>query len=67
MIMTVACFGAGIGLAFNFLDFAWEAITDVQERFGIPRAKILALGALGGAVVISAEFWVIVLLMSPNA
>ncbi len=56
-VLTVAIFGAGIGLAFMLLDFSWGSVRFFTGWFRVHPATILAMSALGGAVVISAEFW----------
>jgi hypothetical protein len=49
--------GAVIGLAFCLLDVSWGTLSFFAGWFNVHPATMLALGALGGAVVISAEFW----------
>lgn len=58
-ILTVALFGAVIGLAFMLLDFSWSSVRFFTGWFRVHPATILAMSALGGAVVISAEFWLV--------
>ena len=55
--LTVALFGAVIGLAFMLLDFSWGSVRFFTGWFRVHPATVLAMSALGGAVVISAEFW----------
>jgi hypothetical protein len=57
--LTVALFGAVIGLAFMLLDFSWESVRFFTGWFSVHPATVLAMGALGGALVISAEFWLV--------
>lgn len=58
-LLTVALFGAGIGLAFMLLDFSWGSVRFFTRWFRVHPATVLAMSALGGAVVISAEFWLL--------
>ncbi len=58
-ILTVALFGAVIGLSFMLLDFSWSSVRFFTGWFRVHPATILAMSALGGAVVISAEFWLV--------
>ena len=57
--LTVALFGAVIGLAFMLLDFSWGSVRFFTGWFRVHPATVLAMSALGGAVVISAEFWLV--------
>ena len=56
-ILAVAIMGAVIGLAFCLLDVSWGTMRFFAGWFDVPPATMLLLGAVGGAVVISAEFW----------
>lgn len=56
-ILAVAIMGAVIGLAFCLFDVSWGTFRFFSGWFDVHPATMLALGALGGAVVISAEFW----------
>lgn len=58
-IITVAIIGAVIGVAFMLFDFSWGTARFFGGWFGVHPATMLALSAVGGAVVISAEFWVV--------
>lgn len=58
-VLTVAVLGAVIGLAFVLLDFNWGSVRFFTGWFRVHPATILAMSALGGAVVISAEFWLL--------
>ena len=56
-VLTVALMGAVIGFAFMLLDFSWGSVRFFTGWFRVHPATILLMSALGGAVVISAEFW----------
>lgn len=56
-VLTVALIGAIIGFAFMLLDFSWGSVRFFTGWFRVHPATVLAMSALGGAVVISAEFW----------
>ncbi len=56
-VLTVALIGAVIGFAFMLLDFSWGSVRFFTNWFKVHPATILAMSALGGAIVISAEFW----------
>jgi hypothetical protein len=56
-VLTVALLGAAIGLAFMLLDFSWNSVRFFTGWFKIHPATVLAMSALGGAIVVSAEFW----------
>jgi len=56
-VLTVALFGAIIGCAFMLLDFNWGTIRFFTGWFRVHPATVLAMSAAGGAIVISAEFW----------
>lgn len=56
-VLTVALIGAVIGLAFMLFDFSWGTVRFVENWFKVHPATVLAMSALGGAIVISAEFW----------
>jgi len=56
-VLTVAMLGAVIGLAFMLLDFNWGSVRFFTGWFRIHPATVLLMSALGGAIVISAEFW----------
>lgn len=56
-VLTVALFGAIIGFAFMLFDFSWGSVRFFTGWFRVHPATILAMSAVGGAVVISAEFW----------
>lgn len=58
-VLTVALIGAVIGLAFMLLDFNWGSIRFATHWLKVHPATVLAMSAVGGAVVISAEFWLI--------
>jgi len=58
-VLTVAMLGAVIGLAFMLLDFSWGSVRFFTGWFKVHPATVLLMGALGGAVVISAEFWLV--------
>ena len=62
--LQVAVLGAGIGAAVMMLDFAWNQIRFLTQWWGISPAVVVAMGALGGAVVISAEFWLVTMLLT---
>ena len=49
--------GAGIGVAFNLLDFIWQPVALVCDQLKFSRAYVLAWGAIGGALIIGAEVW----------
>jgi hypothetical protein len=55
--LTVALMGAVIGFAFMLLDFSWGSVRFFTGWFKIHPATVLLMSALGGAIVISAEFW----------
>ncbi len=55
--LAVAIMGAVIGLAFCLLDFSWGTLRFFAGWFNVHPATMLALSAIGGAVIISAEFW----------
>jgi hypothetical protein len=63
-VLQVAVLGAGIGMAVLLLDFAWNQIRFLTQWWGISPAIVVALGAVGGAVVISAEYWLVVTLLA---
>ena len=56
-VFTVALLGAVIGLAFMLLDFSWGSVRFFTGWFKVHPATVLAMSAVGGAIVISAEFW----------
>ena len=56
-VLTVALIGAVIGFAFMLLDFSWGSVRFFTGWFRVHPATVLAMSAIGGAVVISAEFW----------
>lgn len=58
-VLTVAMLGAVIGLAFMLLDFSWGSVRFFTGWFKVHPATVLLMGALGGAIVISAEFWLV--------
>lgn len=55
--LAVAIMGAVIGLAFMLLDVSWGTLRFFAGWFDVRPTVLLALSALGGAIVISAEFW----------
>lgn len=63
-VLQVAILGAGIGVSVLSLDFAWNQIRLLTDWWGISPAVVVAMGALGGAIVISAEFWLLMSLLS---
>jgi hypothetical protein len=56
--LSVAIMGAVIGFAFMLLDFTWGSVRFFTGWFRVHPITILAMSAVGGAVVISAEFWI---------
>jgi len=58
-VLTVAMLGAVIGLAFMLLDFSWGSVRFFTGWFKVHPATVLLMSALGGAIVISAEFWLV--------
>lgn len=56
-VFTVALLGAVIGFAFMLLDFSWGSVRFFTGWFKVHPATVLAMSAVGGAIVISAEFW----------
>ena len=56
-VLTVALLGAVIGFAFMLFDFSWGTIRFATHWFKVHPATVLAMSAIGGAIVISAEFW----------
>lgn len=56
-VLTVAFLGAIIGFAFMLFDFTWGPVRFFTGWFKIHPATVLAMSAVGGAIVISAEFW----------
>ena len=58
-VLTVAMLGAVIGLAFMLLDFSWGSVRFFTGWFKGHPATVLLMSALGGAIVISAEFWLV--------
>ena len=56
-VLTVALMGAVIGFAFMLLDFSWGSVRFFTGWFRVHPATVLLMSALGGAIVISAEFW----------
>jgi hypothetical protein len=56
-ILAVAIMGAVIGLAFCLLDVSWGTLRFFSGWFDVHPATMLVLSALGGAIIISAEFW----------
>lgn len=58
-ILTVALIGAVIGVAFTLFDFSWGVVRYFASWIGYHPATVLTLSAVGGAVVVSAEFWAV--------
>ncbi len=58
-VLTVALIGAIIGVVFMLLDFSWGSVRFFTGWFRVHPATVLAMSAVGGAVVISAEFWLV--------
>ncbi|RYH08733.1 MAG: hypothetical protein EON57_05260 [Alphaproteobacteria bacterium] len=56
-VFTVALLGAVIGLAFMLFDFSWGSVRFFTGWFKVHPATVLLMSAVGGAIVISAEFW----------
>lgn len=56
-VLTVALIGAVIGLFFMLLDFSWGSVRFFTGWFKVHPATVLLMSAVGGAIVISAEFW----------
>lgn len=56
-VFAVALIGAVIGLAFMLFDFSWSSVRFFTDWFKVHPATVLVMSAIGGAVVISAEFW----------
>jgi len=56
-VITVALLGAAIGFAFMLLDFSWGTVRFFTGWFRVHPVTVLAMSAIGGAIVISAEFW----------
>jgi hypothetical protein len=56
-VLTVALMGAVIGFAFMLLDFSWGTVRFFTGWFRVHPATVLLMSAIGGAIVISAEFW----------
>ena len=56
-VLIVALCGAVIGTAFNLLTFMWEHIRFFSYWLNVRPASVLVHGAIGGALVISIEFW----------
>ena len=56
-VLTVALLGAVIGFVFMLLDFSWGSVRFFTGWFKVHPATVLLMSAVGGAIVISAEFW----------
>jgi hypothetical protein len=56
-VLTVALIGAVIGFVFMLLDFSWGSVRLFTGWFKVHPATVLLMSAVGGAIVISAEFW----------
>jgi len=56
-VVTVALIGAVIGFAFMLLDFSWGSVRFMTGLLRVHPATVLLMSAIGGAIVISAEFW----------
>lgn len=56
-VLTVALIGAVIGFVFMLLDFSWGSVRFFTGWFKVHPATVLLMSAVGGAIVISAEFW----------
>ena len=56
-VLSVAIMGAVIGFAFMLLDFSWGTVRFVTNWFDVHPVTVLLMSALGGAIVISGEFW----------
>jgi hypothetical protein len=56
-LWVVPVLGAIIGVAINLLSFVWEPVRVIADSFEVRPATLLALGAIGGALITSAQFW----------
>jgi hypothetical protein len=57
-LWVVPVLGAIIGVAINLLSFVWEPVRVIGDWFEVRPAALLTLVAVGGALVISIQFWV---------
>jgi hypothetical protein len=62
ILLIVAAMGAVVGLAFTLFDFSWATVRFFSGWFDVHPATMLVLSAIGGAVIISVEFWLATIL-----
>jgi hypothetical protein len=66
-VVQVALFGAVIGVSCNLFSGVWADVCEFCVWFNVRPAAVLTMGAIGGAVVISAEFWLLIAMLSAGS